>query len=119
MTKLGNLKPQITEFINYIEQETSEIKTSAKQYIDMLSGRKNSLENDLNFQKYISKGMGDDQKDLVKKIYNEIELLLSEDLSNKRKGIKEWFSLSFSSKQYLENIIDIMMDTCPKKLIVL
>ena len=116
-SKLGNLKSQITEFINYNEQETSKIKNAAKRYIDIFSGRKNSLKNDFNFKKYISKEIGDENKELDEDIYNEIETSC-ESLTNifMKKGFIDWFCSFLSSKKYLENIIDIMIDTFMNKI---
>jgi hypothetical protein len=116
-SKLGNLKMQITEFINYNEQETSKIKSTAKRYVDYFSGRKNSLKNEFNFKKVISKEIGDENRELDEEIYNEIKSSC-ESLTNifMKKGFIDWFRSLISSKKYLENIIDIMIDTFMNKI---
>jgi hypothetical protein len=116
-SKLGNLKMQITEFINYNEQETSKIKSTAKRHVDYFSGRKNSLKNEFNFKKYISKEIGDENRELDEEIYNEIKSSC-ESLTNifMKKGFIDWFRSLISSKKYLENIIDIMIDTFMNKI---
>jgi len=116
-SKLGNLASQIKDFINYNNEETSKIKTSAKWHIDGFSGRKNSLKNDFNFKKYISKDIGDENKNLDDDILNEIKHSC-ESLTNifMKKGFKDWFYSLFSSKNYLENIIDMMIETFMSKI---
>jgi hypothetical protein len=116
-SKLGNLASQIKDFINYNSEETSKIKTSAQRYIDCFSGRRNSLKNDFSFKKYISKDIGDENKDLNDDILNDIKHSC-ESLTNifMKKGFKDWFYSLFSSKNYLENIIDMMIETFMSKI---
>jgi len=116
-SKLENLASQIKSFIDYNNEETSRIKSSAKRYIDFFSGRKNSLKNDFSFKKYITKDIGDENKEIDKDIYNEIETSC-ESLTNifMKKGFKDWFCSLFSSKNYLQNIIDMMIDTFMSKI---
>jgi hypothetical protein len=116
-SKLGNLKMQITEFINYNEEETLKIKSTAKRYIDYFSGRKNSLKNEFNFKKYISKEIGDENRELDEEIYNEIKSSCESSTNIfMKKGFIDWFRSLISSKKYLENIIDIMIDTFMNKI---
>ena len=116
-SKLGNLASQIKDFINYNSEETSKIKISAQRYIDCFSGRRNSLKNDFSFKKYISKDIGDENKDLNDDILNDIKHSC-ESLTNifMKKGFKDWFYSLFSSKNYLENIIDMMIETFMSKI---
>jgi len=116
-SKLENLASQIKSFIDYNNEETSRIKSSAKRYIDFFSGRKNSLKNDFSFKNYIAKEISDKNKEIDKDIYNEIETSC-ESLTNifMKKGFKDWFCSLFSSKNYLQNIIDMMIDTFMSKI---
>lgn len=114
---LKNLFAQITEFIKYNEKQTSEIYRIAKNIIDSFSEGNNNFKIGTNFEKYISKEIGDENKELDKELYEEITNSC-ESLSNifMKKGFMDWFSSLFSSKTYLEKIIDIMIDTFMNKI---
>ena len=56
--------------------------------------------------------LGNNQKDFEKQLWEELKY--SCENSTKilyKKGIKEWFNSLFSDINYLENIIDILIDT--------
>ena len=114
---LKNLFAQITEFIKYNEKQTSEIYSISKNIIDSFSEGNNNFKISTNFEKYISKEIGDENKELDKELYEEITNSC-ESLSNifMKKGFMDWFSSLFSSKTYLEKIIDIMIDTFMSKI---
>ena len=109
---LVNLSLQIKEFLNYNEVQTSDIYKSAKDIINSFTEGKNDLKMDSNFINFISKEIGDENKELDKELFDEIKNSC-EGLSNifMKKGFKDWFCSLFSSKIYLENIIDMMLDT--------
>ena len=116
-SNLFNLSLQIKEFLNYNEIQTSDIYKSAKSIINIFTEGKNDLKMDSNFSNFISKEIGDENKELDKDIFNEIKNSC-EGLSNifMKKGFKDWFCSLFSSKIYLENIIDMMIDTFMSKI---
>ena len=116
-SSLKNLSSQITQFIKYNEKQTSEIYNLAKNIIDSFSEGNNNFKMSSNFENYISKEIGDENKELDKELYEEITNSC-ESLSNifMKKGFLDWFSSLFSSKTYLEKIIDIMIDTFLSKI---
>ena len=116
-SNLFNLSLQIKEFLNYNEIQTSVIYKSAKNIIYSFTKGKNDLKIDSNFSNFISKEIGDENKELDKDIFNEIKNSC-EGLSNifMKKGFKDWFCSLFSSKIYLEKIIDMMIDTFMNKI---
>ena len=116
-SSLKNLSSQITEFIKYNEKQTSDIYSLSKQIIDSFSEGNNNFKISSNFENYISKEIGDENKELDKELYEEITNSC-ESLSNifMKKGFMDWFSSLFSSKTYLEKIIDIMIDTFLSKI---
>jgi hypothetical protein len=116
-SSLKNLSSQITQFIKYNEKQTSEIYNLAKNIIDSFSEGNNNFKISSNFENYISKEIGDENKKLDKELYEEITNSC-ESLSNifMKKGFLDWFSSLFSSKTYLEKIIDIMIDTFLSKI---
>ena len=108
---------QINEFLTYNDSETLNIYNSAKEEVDFFSKGKNNFKLKEKFMEYLSKEISDGKSDLVQEIYDDIKYSC-ESLSNifVKKGFKQWFCSLFNKKSYLENIIDIMIDTFLKKI---
>ena len=116
-SKLKELSIQVKEFLNYNKNKSLEIYNSAKIILEAFSEGKSNFKINLDFEKYISKEIGDENKKLDDDIYDEIKNSC-ESLSNifQKKGFMNWFSSLFSSKNYLENVIDMVLDTFMSKV---
>ena len=70
-----------------------------------------------NFSLYMSKKLGNGKTEFEEQMFNELKNSC-ESTTNIlfKKGIKDFFNSLFSDLAYLENIIDILIDTSLKKL---
>ena len=116
-SKLKELLSQVKDFLNSNKDKSLEIYNSAKSILDAFSEGKSNFKINIDFENYISKEIGDENKKLDDDIYDEIKNSC-ESLSNifQKKGFMNWFSSLFSSKNYLENIIDMVLDTFMSKV---
>ena len=118
INNLGDLNGQIQEFLNHNDTECSKLFEEVKEIIEKFNEGKRDIKMvKTGFKNSISKKIGDEKKDLGKQIYEEIKNTC-ESLSNiyAKKGFKEWFYSLFSSYSYLQNIIDMVVDTFTKKI---
>ena len=115
-SNLKGLNNDISKYLKYNELESLEFIKIAKNIIKEFSLDYN-IDNFFNFNLYMSKTLGDEKKDLEKQVLNELK---SSCESSKnilfKKGIIEFFNSLFSDLKYLENIIDILIDTSLKKI---
>ena len=97
--------------------------TNVKIYLKILEVINNFQEkkieflNKYSYKEYLSNVFGNGTKDLDSEIINEIKEKC-ESLNNifDKKGFKEWLISFFSSKYYLQNIIDMLVDTISAKI---
>jgi hypothetical protein len=118
LNNIGDLNKQIQDYLNTNDTECAKLHKEAKEIFDkFLEGRKIISLAKTGFKSYVSKKIGDEKKDLGKEIFEEIKNSC-ESLSNiwAKKGFKEWFYSLFSSVTYLQNIIDMVVDTFLKKI---
>ena len=111
---LKGLEENIENFLNINEKNYFEFSKKAKEIINNFSL---NYKFEINFKSYISKRLGNDKKNLEKQIFEELKNSC-ESCGNifLKKGISEWFNSLFSDLSYLENIIDILIDTSLKKI---
>ena len=112
-TNLKGLNENILTFIQNNEKETNELISVRKKIINQFSLKDYKIINPFNI-------------DICKKIGNgnDLEEQLSTELKSScnsfnilwKKGIKEYFNSLFSDLSYLENIVDILIDTSLKKI---
>ena len=118
LNNTGELNAQIQEFLNHNDTECSKLFKEAKELITkFVEGKRDINLSKTEFKNYMSKKIGDEKKDLGNQIFEEIKNTC-ESLSNiyAKKGFKEWFCSLFSSISYLQNIIDMVVDTFAKKI---
>ena len=118
INNIGDLNLKIQEYLNYNDTECLKLFEEAKQLINkFIEGKKNISIFKFGFKEFLSKKIGDEKKDLGKQIFEEIKNTC-ESLSNiyAKKGFKEWLYSLFSSFSYLQNIIDMVVDTFSKKI---
>ena len=114
--KLIGLNKEIIEYLKFNEKQNYKLSEMGKRIIINFSLKKYSkLEN--NFMSYMSKKLGNGENDFENQILVELKNSC-ENTTNIlfKKGIKEWFNSLFSDLSYLENIIDILIDTSLKKI---
>ena len=118
INNIGDLNLKIQEYLNYNDTECLKLFEEAKQLINkFIEGKRNISIYKFGFKEFLSKKIGDEKKDLGKQIFEEIKNTC-ESLSNiyAKKGFKEWLYSLFSSFSYLQNIIDMVVDTFSKKI---
>ena len=111
---LKGLNDNIIEFIKYNAEMTNKILTIRKKIIEqfLLKERKD----DKSFYIDISKKLGNGEKDLEAQLSGELKSSCNCLNILWKKGIKDFFNSLFSDLNYLENIIDILIDTSLKKI---
>ncbi len=112
-TNLKGLNENILTFIQNNEKETNELISVRKKIINQFSLKDYKIINPFNI-------------DICKKIGNgnDLEEQLSTELKSScnsfnilwKKGIIEFFNSLFSDLSYLENIVDVLIDTSLKKI---
>ena len=110
---LKGLNNRIREYINFNEGQTEILDNLRVDIIKKYSlGKKYLTKDKKNFSSYMAEKLGNGQKDFEKQLLEELKYSCesSTDILFK-KGIKEWFNSLFSDLNYLENIIDILIDT--------
>ena len=119
-SNLENFNKKIKEYLDKNEEESYKCFQIAKRYLeDFAKEKSNYLKLENKLKQHISKSIGDGdlEKDLEKEIFEEIT---SSCESSKnilyKKGFKDWFYSLFSSKYYLEKIIDMMIETFLEKI---
>jgi predicted Zn-dependent protease with MMP-like domain len=115
---IGDLNKQIQDYLNQNDAESSKLIKEAKEIIDkFMEGKRIISLTKLGFKAYISKKIGNEKRDLGNELYNEIKNSC-ESLGNilLKKGFKEWFYSLFSNMSYLQNIIDMVVDTFAKRI---
>ena len=119
LNNIGDLNKQIQDFLNYNDTESSKIIKEVSDIVNAFDEEKNKTISisKIEFKNYITKKIGNEEKDLGNQIFEEIKNTC-EGLHNiyAKKGFKEWFCSLFSDKSYLQNIIDMLVDTFSKKI---
>ena len=118
ISNLENFNNKIKDYLDKNEEESYKYFKQAKEYIEGFAKEKSSyLKLEKKLKQYISNNIGDIEKDLEKEIFEEIKNSCE---SSKnilfKKGFKDWFYSLFSSKYYLEKIIDMMIETFLAKI---
>ena len=115
---LENFNKKIKEYLDKNEEESYKYFTLAKRYLEDFAKEKSDyLKLEHKLKGYISNSIGDIEKDLEKEIFEEIKNSC-ESCKNifYKKGFKDWFYSLFSSKYYLEKIIDMVIETFTEKI---
>ena len=110
---LKDLDNNIKGYLNKNEIESSNNYNETKKYIENFAkGKSNCLKLDCKLKDYISRNIGDIENNLEKEIFEEIENSCESSMNILyKKGFKDWFYSLFSSQYYLENIIDMIIET--------
>jgi hypothetical protein len=118
--QIFDFNKKIKEYLDKNEEESYKCFVIAKRYLeDFAKEKSNYLKLENKLKQHISKSIGDGdlEKDLEKEIFEEIKNSCE---SSKnilyKKGFKDWFYSLFSSKYYLEKIIDMMIETFLEKI---
>ena len=110
---LIGLNERIGEYIIKVEQETNSLSQYRKELITKFNF---NYKEKKSFNSYIIKKIGTEKKDLEEQVFNELKSSCNSLNILFKKGIKDFFNSLFSDLTYLENIIDILIDTSLKKI---
>ena len=115
-----NIENLIKSIKNYLEKNDLKCFEIFKRIIDVINSFKEKKINSFtkyDFKSYLSNVFSDGKKDLNSEIMNEIKSRC-ESLSGifDKKGFKEWFCSFFSSFYYLQNVIDMVVETYTSKI---
>ena len=115
-SNLKGLDEIIKNFIDKNNSQSKTILTRAREIIYEFAG-KYAFEIKENLKEFISKKLGNKKKSLEKEVFNEI-IDSCESLGEifSQKGFKDWFLSLFSNISYLENIIDMVIDSFKSKI---
>ena len=111
----------LTQFyLSFLEENDNKCKNIFKNILEVINNfqeKKIEFLNKYSYKEYLSNVFGNGTKDLDSEIINEIKEKC-ESLNNifDKKGFKEWLISFFSSKYYLQNIIDMLVDTISAKI---
>jgi len=117
----GNLKgldKEINEYIKFNEEQIAKLLEIEINIIKKFSLNKYFFHFEKqNFSIYMAKKLGNSKKDFEKQLLDELKNSCESSLSILfKKGIKDFFDSLFSDLTYLENILDILIDTSLKKI---
>ncbi len=109
---------KLKEYIEENDKKSYDLLIKAQKYVNEFEGK--NIFPIVNLKTFISNELGSTQKSLEKELFNEIKNSC-ESLSDiiSQKGFKEWFISLFSSQNFLENVIDMIIDTFQEKKISL
>jgi hypothetical protein len=115
-----NIKNLVNSIKNYLEKNDLKCFEIFKKIIDIINSfteKKIDSFTKYDFKAYLSNVFSDGKKDLNSEIMNEIRSRCESlsDIFNK-KGFKEWFCSFFSSFYYLQNVIDMVVETYTSKI---
>ena len=113
-SSLESLHKELTKYIEENDNESERLLIKAKEYVDEID-EKSTFSID-KLDNYLSKILSE-KGNLKTEIFNEIKNSC-ESLSDifSQKGFKEWLISVFSSKNYLENVIDMIIETFKNKI---
>jgi hypothetical protein len=114
---IKELIESINKFIESHDKKCTELFNEIKTAINNFHKIKIESLTKYNFKAYLSNALGDGNKDLCDEIMEEIKSRC-ESLSNifQKKGFKEWFISFFSSFSYMQNVIDMVVETYSSKI---
>ena len=115
-SSLESLHQKLIQYIESNENSSWNLLKEAKNYVDEFEKKKKF--NVEKLKKYLSRELGSEKKNLQTEILNEIKNSC-ESLSDiiSQKGFKEWIVSIFSSTKFLENVIDMIIQTFKQKKI--
>ena len=113
-SSLESLHQKLIQYIESNENSSWNLLKEAKNYVDEFEKKKKF--NVEKLKKYLSRELGSEKKNLQTEILNEIKNSC-ESLSDiiSQKGFKEWIVSIFSSTKFLENVIDMIIQTFKQK----
>ena len=115
-SSLESLNLKLKEYIEENDKNSYDLLTEANKCINKIENKsKFTIEK---LKVYLSRELGSENKSLESEILNEIKNSC-ESLSDiiGQKGLKEWIISLFSSLNYLENVIDMIINKFRKKKI--
>jgi hypothetical protein len=115
-SSLESLNLKLKEYIEENDKNSYDLLTEANKCINKIENKsKFTIEK---LKVYLSRELGSENKSLESEILNEIKNSC-ESLSDiiGQKGFKEWIISLFSSLNYLENVIDLIINTFREKKI--
>ena len=114
---IKELIESIKKFIESHDKKCTELFNEIKIAINNFHKIKIESLTKYNFKAYLSNALGDGKKDLCDEIMEEIKSRC-ESLSGifQKKGFKEWFISFFSSFSYMQNVIDMVVETYSSKI---
>ena len=117
---LEGLNKKVSNFIKSNEIQTEQILSLKQRIISKYSikdyFKSYKKKNKMLFNIDICKKIGSGENNLEEEIYGELKNSCNSLNILFKKGIKEFFNSLFSDLTYLENIIDILIDTSLKKI---
>ena len=111
---LKGLNNSIEEYIKNNAEKAESILLIRKTLLEQLS--LNDREKDKSFYIDICERLGSGKRDLESQLSKELEKSCNSFDILKKKGIKQFFNSLLSDLNYLENVIDILIDTSLKKI---
>ena len=115
---LKGLNEQVRGYLIFNEKQIEILNELRMSIINKYSIGKDYLKKaPKNFSNYMAEKLGNSQKDFEKQLFEELKNSCESSTNILfKKGIKEWFNSLFSDLNYLENILDILIDTSSKKI---
>jgi len=112
-----NLLKSIKDYLEKNDLKCLQIFVKMVDIINSFKDKKIDSFTKYDFKSYLSIVFSDGKKDLNSEIMNEIRSRC-ESLSDifEKKGFKEWFCSFFSSFYYLQNVIDMIVETYTSKI---
>jgi len=117
-SNLKGINNSIDKFIYSNEQQNEKLNKFEKKIIALNSKKNYKITNKYhNFRLYMSKLLGNENKNFEEELIEELKNSCENSRSILyKKGIINWFNSLFSDFNYLDNIIDILIDTSSKSI---
>ena len=116
----NSIKDLTKNYLSFLEENDSKCKNIFKNILEVINNfqeKKIEFLNKHSYKQHLSNVFGTGKKDLDSEIIDEIkEKCESLKYIYEKKGFKEWFFSLLSSKYYLQNIIDMVVDTISAKI---
>ena len=111
---LKGLNENIIKFIKSNEEKSNKLLIIRKEIINQFSLK--DYKGKKSFNTDFLKKIGNEKQDLEEQLSGELKSSCNSFNILWKKGIKEFFNSIFSDLSYLENIVDILIDTSLKKI---
>ena len=120
-SNLKGINISISNFINYNEEQYEKLNKFVNKIIEEFSLKNKKKYNIIRkyqrFRLYMSKLLGNENKNFEEELFEELKNSCENSKSILyKKGIISWFNSLFSDFNYLDNILDILIDTSSKSI---